>query len=110
MGTNEDTVGRRMMVRIRSGTSNLRIKTGRYEKPKLNKEHRTCKICYRETEDEEHFLLRCNGYAEIRKDFLKEIGQEKEMEEIKKLLLGIGTKEEINKAIRYIRRAMAKRR
>ena len=39
---NEDAIGRRMLARIRSGTNNLRIETGRYEKPKLLQEYRIC--------------------------------------------------------------------
>ena len=55
---NEDSIGRRMLARIRSGTNNLRIETGRYERPRQIEKFRICKVCMRETEDEEHFLNR----------------------------------------------------
>ena len=106
---NEDIIGRRMLARIRSGTNKLRIETGRYERPKIEEKFRTCKICMRETENEEHFLIKCPAYNDIREDFMKEVKDEEQEDETTKLLFGIGKTEKINKAIRYIRRAMARR-
>lgn len=107
---NEDAIGRRMMARIRSGTHNLRIETGRYERPRQIEEFRICEICFREAESEEHFLKRCIAYDDIRKDFLTELNKEEDDETIGNILFGVGKEKEINKAIRYIRRAMAKRK
>ena len=98
-----------MMARIKSGTNNLRIETGRYERPKRLEEFRICRICMNETENEEHFLQRCTAYEDIRKDLVIDLDRCEGDEEISKILFGIGSNDEINKAIRYIRRAMAKR-
>ena len=106
---NEDAIGRRMMARIRSGTNNLRIETGRYDRPRQLEEFRICKICYRETESEEHFLKRCIAYDNIRKEFDTDLNKEEGDDKTGKILFGVGKEQDINKAIRYIRRAMAKR-
>ena len=106
----EDSLGRRMLARIRSGTNNLRIETGRYERPKLAEEYRICRVCKTEAESEEHFLMRCTAYEEIRKELIPEFDKEKEDATVRKIFFGIGKEEEINREVRYIRRAMAKRR
>ena len=106
----EDSLGRRMLARIRSGTNNLRIETGRYERPKLAEEYRICRLCKIETENEEHFLMRCAAYDDIRKELIPEFVKEKEEETFGKIFFGIGKEEEINRVIRYIRRATAKRK
>ena len=107
----EDSIGRRMLARIRSGTNSLRIETGRYERPKLAEEYRICRVCKTETENEEHFLMGCSAYENIRKETIQEMYRENEEEEtIKKIFFGIGKEDEIKKVIRYIRRAMSKRR
>ena len=106
---NEDAIGRRMLARIRSGTNNLRIETGRYERPRQTEEYRICKVCMEETETEEHFLKRCIAYDDIRKDLIIDLNKEEGDEKIAEILFGVGKEEEINKAIRYIRRAMARR-
>ena len=67
----DDSIGRRMLARIRSGTNNLRIETGRYERPKLAEEYRLCRVYKTETESEEHFLMRCTAYEEIRKELIR---------------------------------------
>ena len=106
---NEDAIGRRMLARIRSGTNKLRIETWRYERPRQIKEYRICKICMEETETEEHFLKICKAYDDIRKDLIIDLDIEKGDEKIDEILFGVGKEDEINKAIRYIRRAMARR-
>ena len=56
---------RRMLAKLRGGTAELRVETGRWNG--LKKEERICKQCTMgEVENEEHFLLRCEGYAEER--------------------------------------------
>ena len=104
---NEDSIGRRMLARIRSGTNNLRIETGRYERPRQIEKFRICKVCMSETEDEEHFLNRCKAYEDIRKYLFTERSEGDG--KITNILFGIGKEDEINRAIRYIRRAMARR-
>jgi hypothetical protein len=60
------------LVRLRGGTNRLRIEKGRYEK--LPVEDRVCLFCEsRAPEDEEHFMLHCPCYAELREEMWKEI-------------------------------------
>jgi hypothetical protein len=48
------------MVRLRAGIAELRVETGRYDK--LPRCDRICLMCDSgEIEDEEHFLMRCDG-------------------------------------------------
>ena len=83
---NEDTIGRRMLARIRSGTNSLRIETGRYERPRQIEKYRICRICMKETENEEHFLKRCIAYNDIREDFMNEINKDEGEEDIIRIL------------------------
>ena len=54
-----------MLAKLRGGMAELRVKTGRWNG--LKKEERICKRCTMgKVENEEHFLLRCEGYAEER--------------------------------------------
>ena len=66
---------RSTVAQIRTGTSFLRIETGRYERQvsengnfeKLPVEKRICRICESgEVEDELHFMLKCNSYCQPR--------------------------------------------
>ena len=64
---------RRMLMKLRGGTAELRIETGRW--CGLRKDKRIYKT--REMEDAEHCLLHCNGMAEERKEMvwlMNEIG------------------------------------
>ena len=61
---------RRMLMKLRGGTAELRIETGRW--CRLQRDERICKMCdKREVEDVEHILLHCNGMAEERKEMVK---------------------------------------
>ena len=61
---------RRMLMKLRGGTAELRIETGRW--CGLRRDERICKMCdEREVEDVEHFLLHCNGMAEERKEMMR---------------------------------------
>jgi hypothetical protein len=51
----------------------LNIERGRYNKPKIPREERFCKFCA-EVETEEHFLISCNKYKDIRKTFFQSYG------------------------------------
>ena len=71
--SSRDPVARRALARLRSTTHELRVETGRWEKVqsegkayKPTRQERLCRQCYRETEDETHFLLRCPVYAKCR--------------------------------------------
>ena len=56
---------RRMLAMLRGGTVALRIKTGRWTD--LKREERICRQCTMgETEDEKHFLLRCEDLKQER--------------------------------------------
>ena len=56
---------RRMVAKLRGETVALRIETGRWNG--LKREERSCKQCtVEEVEDEEHFLLRCEGWRQER--------------------------------------------
>jgi hypothetical protein len=50
--------GRRALTRLRTGTNELRINTGRFEG--LDSDDRQCTLCARCIESEQHFLLECH--------------------------------------------------
>merc|ERR1711994_563433 len=66
-----DVVGRSIMGRLRAGANFLRIDKGR-EKGE-DRDERICRTCLKEIEDEEHFILRCDGYTTIRNEYIKNI-------------------------------------
>ena len=56
---------RRILAKLWGGTAALRIETGRWSG--LKREERLCRQCrLEEVEDVEHFLLRCEGWAQER--------------------------------------------
>ena len=58
---------RSAMTKLRISAHILHIETGRYTNTTLSS--RTCPVCKQgEIEDEEHFLLRCTGYQNERKE------------------------------------------
>ena len=103
----EDSKGRRLLARIRSGTNMLRIETGRYNNTPL--ERRFCYMCGIGVEDELHFLVRCVAYEDIRKECLDKIGRRGEEPEVEEIMFGNGSREEIKEVIRYVKRANARR-
>ena len=63
-------------------------------------------------ENEEHFLNICTTYKDIREDFIQDLEKDDTLLDILKTLFGASKFKNIyniNKAIRYIRRAMARR-
>ena len=58
---------------------------------KLKREDRVCKICACEVEDEEHFLLRCKLYDDIRERWKEDIGVQSHLDNEKTLERMIGT-------------------
>ena len=57
----------RMLTKLRVGTAELRVETGRWSG--LQKEERICKQCaFGEAEDEAHFVLRCEALSEERRN------------------------------------------
>ena len=65
---------RSLIAQMRTGTSFLRIETGRYERQKdingqwekLPEEKRICRICETGVENEIHFIFRCTAYTQPR--------------------------------------------
>ena len=60
--------GRRLLTRLRSGQSELRVNTGRWDN--LPRELRLCELCAEEVEDEAHFLMRCPFFKNQREALL----------------------------------------
>ena len=59
---------RSTLTRLRISAHDLRIETGRYNKPlKIPASERFCQQCdLKETEDEFHFIMKCQKYHELR--------------------------------------------
>ena len=82
------------MTRLRGGTNELRIETGRYPNTnrdrRLDEDERRCLLCMSgEVEDERHFVLPCVVYKEMRKkmfEVVKEVMLKKKKEEIETVL------------------------
>ena len=66
----KNRLARYLITRLRSGTNFLRVETGRYEEEAV--EERLCRLCD-EVEDEKHFLLDCELYANIRGPLWEEL-------------------------------------
>jgi len=63
---------RRCYARIRSGSLQLRIESGRWNKEL--EEERVCKVCLTgKVENESHFLLHCYAYDRLRKLMFRQI-------------------------------------
>ena len=61
---------RRILAKLRGGTAPLKMETGRWGG--LKREERLCKQCkLEEVEDEDHFLLRCEGWTQEREVMTK---------------------------------------
>ena len=61
-----------LYARLRSGTHQLRIETGRWRKEP--EEERVCKVCITgSVESEAHFLLDCYVYNRLRQSMFKQI-------------------------------------
>ena len=70
--THHDTEARAVMTRLRGGTNELRIETGRYRNTnrdrRLEKHERRCVLCMSgDVEDEKHFVLDCVVYEDLRR-------------------------------------------
>jgi len=91
--TSDDIQARHVMTRLRRGTNELRIETGRYpitnRDRRLEIHERICLLCLSgEIEDEKHFVLNCTVYDDLRKkmfDVVKRV-MLKEREEIEDVL------------------------
>ena len=47
------------------------IETGRYKRPKIERNERVCPFCPNNVESEVHFLLHCHKYVDVRETYLK---------------------------------------
>ena len=64
---------RKALVRFRISSHQLRIETGRYEK--IPRDERICYFCTgNKIKDENHFLLDCKAYSQIRDKFFSKLG------------------------------------
>ena len=64
---NMDRSHRRVLAKFRSGSLPLHIETGRYSKPKVPLNEKTCKFCSQNViEDEIHFLMGCDVCSDLR--------------------------------------------
>ena len=57
----------RILAIFRCGNLPLHIETGRFARPKLNVEQRTCFHCIDSVENELHFLIDCPFYDDMRR-------------------------------------------
>ena len=65
---------KRTNYKFKRSNHSLYIETGRYYNPLMPRERPLCKFCSaNETEDELHFLLKCNFYNDIRQLFFKKL-------------------------------------
>ena len=104
----DDEEGRKQMARIRSGTNDLIIETGRHEG--LDRDVRKCWFGCDEVEDEEHFLMKCKMYDDLRSESIQFIGAEIFQKRGREIMLGKGSEKEIKQAFKYIKMASARRR
>ena len=63
---------RKTLAKCRLGCIPIRLETGRYVKPRLLENERTCELCMRdnifEIENETHVIFHCSSYKGIRKN------------------------------------------
>ena len=69
-------IQRKFMAKLRLGCLEIRIETGRYARPRLPEEDRTCQICTNQgqaPESELHFLFQCEAYTNERTAWLSSL-------------------------------------
>ena len=103
-----DEVGRKALARLRSGTNELRIETGRHER--LQRKDRTCWFGCEELLDEQHFLMECWMYEDLREEVMRGRKGEEVQGMTLERLLGKGSKQDIERGVVYIKRSLARRR
>ena len=104
----ESRGARCVMSRLRSGTNFLRVETGRYEDEKV--EDRLCLWCNK-VEDEEHFLIDCELYEDIRANTWKKLNvtDTRNKTELLKRLLG-SVKSDKNAQVAIVHHIMCSRK
>ena len=63
--------GTRLLTQLRSGTSDLRLETGRFEG--LERKNRLCLLCLEEVENENHFMCNCKICEDERKKMYNDL-------------------------------------
>ena len=104
--TTRDREAREVMTRLRGGTNELRIETGRYaitnrDRP-LELNERRCLICLNgEIEDETHFVMNCNVYDDLRAKMLDAVSSalSKEGVEVEEAMKSEGGRKKIMTAL-----------
>jgi hypothetical protein len=123
-GTRRDKTN---MVEMRGGMNGLEINMGRRENKK--RDERWCKCCGEETEDEKHFMLRCEQFRTEREAMMQDMEElcedENEMEtmnngnedDMMNMLIGKGMEDDEKKyekgieiVQRYMRQSLRKRK
>ena len=65
---------KRDYTKFRTSSHCLMVETGRYSRPKIKRENRTCTLSNtKEVEDERHLIFNCNAHSELRKSFFDKI-------------------------------------
>jgi hypothetical protein len=63
-------------TKLRTSSHCLHIETGRYSRPTTPAEERLCQICKNgKVEDEEHFLMYCDLYADLRNQLFESLSE-----------------------------------
>ena len=62
----------RELTKLKLSSHSLLIEKGRYFRPKIKEENRLCSQC-NQIEDEQHFLIHCTKFANVRKLLLKKL-------------------------------------
>ena len=66
---------RHLFCAIRISAHDLEIERGRYGAKHVKPEDRMCKLCKEEAETEEHFVLSCPAYVDLRRNMFQQIGE-----------------------------------
>ena len=66
---------RRLMTKLRISDLSLEIEKGRHKKPYKSPQDRLCPFCKTETQDEKHFLIKCNLYDNLRQKLTTDLKQ-----------------------------------
>ena len=62
---------RKLYSKLRLSSHDLEVERGRYQKPRIPREDRLCKMCNVSIEDKEHFFIGCNAYDQLRQQYFK---------------------------------------
>ena len=66
---------RKLYCSFRLSCHDLEIERGRYARPRVPPEKRICKICTKAPETEDHFIISCQAYSDLRTKMYVDIAQ-----------------------------------